>query len=183
MPARKKKTSINLIIKEKTQENLSGQFLNWALTYGRYIIIVIQIVVLTVFFMRFKLDRDHTDLKEAVSQKQALVKSMSDLENEIIIVQKRLADIALISTNQDSILKILTFLENNPPTDTVYSVISYSPDTLKIVATSSNLRSFNYLLRKLQENELFADISLDDLQRQTNGNVLFKVRAKINLKG
>src|SRR3989344_8107024 len=101
MPARKKKTSINLIIKEKTQENLSGQFLNWALTYGRYIIIVIQIVVLSVFFMRFKLDRDRTDLKESVSQKKGLVESISDMEKEINRVHKRLSDIKIITKNQD----------------------------------------------------------------------------------
>lgn len=183
MPVQKKKTSINLLIKEKPQENLSGQFLNWALTYGRYIIIIIQIIVLSVFFMRFKLDRDHADLKEAVSQKQALVQSLSDLENEINRVQKRISDISLIFTDQDTFVKILTFLEMNTPSDTVFSVISYDQQTLKVVATASNLRSFNYLLRKLQDNNLFADISLEDLQRRADGKVVFKVRAKVNISG
>ena len=79
MPADKRKININLIVKEDLGEALSSQILSWALTYGRYIIIITQIVVLSVFFLRFKLDRDHTDLKEAVTQKQALLESISDL--------------------------------------------------------------------------------------------------------
>jgi len=79
VPADKRKININLIVKEDLGEALSSQILSWALTYGRYIIIITQIVVLSVFFLRFKLDRDHTDLKEAVTQKQALLESISDL--------------------------------------------------------------------------------------------------------
>lgn len=181
MPALKKKSGINLIIKEQIQENISGQFLNWALTYGRYIIIIIQIVVLSVFFMRFKLDRDHTDLKESVSQKQALILSISELETEIRRLQKKIADIRVITTDQDAVLRIITFLEENTPNDTIYSILSFSSNNLKFIATAPNLKSFNFLLRKLQDNEMLSDVMLEDLQRQPDGTVQFRVQTKINL--
>ena len=87
-----KKSGINLLIKPEEELSISSQFLNWALTYGRYIIIIIQIVVLSVFFTRFKIDRDRTDLKEAVAQKRALIESIGEMETEIKRVQKGLGE-------------------------------------------------------------------------------------------
>src|SRR3989344_2029517 len=126
MSAQKQKNSINLIIKSEEQLSISSQFLAWALTYGRYIIIIIQIMVLTVFFMRFKLDRDRTDLKETTSQKKALIESFIDMEKEINRVHKRLSDIKMISTNQDIYPRVINFLEKNTPSATTYSLLTLS---------------------------------------------------------
>ena len=113
MPAGKNKVNINLIVKKEA--SFSNQLLSWALTYGRYIIIITQIIVLTVFFTRFKLDRDHTDLKESVSQKQALIESVASLETEIRRIQKNLADIKQVTANQNIPLNILRFLSEITP--------------------------------------------------------------------
>ena len=180
MPAQKQKTSINLIIKPQELLSISSQFLNWALTYGRYIIIIIQIVVLTVFFMRFKLDRDRTDLKEAVTQKKALVESISDMEKEINRVNKRLSDLKIITTNQNLYPRVIYFLEKNTPATTTYSLISLSKNTLNMVATSENLKTFNFLLRRIQEEKLLTDIQLQDLKRKADGRVEFRLQTAIN---
>lgn len=176
MPAGKKKSGINLLVTPERQEDLSAQFLTWALTYGRYIIIIIQIVVLSVFFMRFKLDRDRTDLKERVQQKQALIQSIFEVENEIKRVQKRLSDIKLISTNQDIYLTVISFLENNSPSDLTFSVISFDKQKIKMVASADNLKSFNFFLKQIQDSEMFKDIQLEDLKRRADGKVEFRVQ-------
>lgn len=181
MPNKHKK-SINLIIADR-DTSVSGQVLSWALTYGRYIIIVIQIVVLSVFFLRFKLDRDHTDLKEAVSQKQALVQSVADVEAEIRAVQKKLANIRKSTTNQDLSIRILQFLQDNTPSDTNYTILNISTDSVSFIATAKDLKSFNFLLRRFQQPNRFVDVNLEDIQRRTDGRVEFKVQAKINPSG
>ncbi|OGG02280.1 hypothetical protein A2W14_00950 [Candidatus Gottesmanbacteria bacterium RBG_16_37_8] len=181
MPANRKKSGINLIIKPEEQLSISSQFLNWALTYGRYIIIIIQIVVLSVFFMRFKIDRDRTDLKEGVVQKKALVESIIDVENEIKRVQKRLSDIKLITSNQDIYLRVIKFLEKNTPVDTSFALLSFSKNTVKFVAISENLKTFNFLLKRIQDDKLLTDIQLEDLKRRSDGRVEFRLQATINL--
>ena len=138
---------------------------------------------MSVFFARFKLDRDHTDLKEAVSQKQALVESVTDLENEIRRIQRKLTDIGKIITNQDISLRILRFLAENTPTDTTFSNISLSENSISFNATAANLRSFNFLLWKLQQDNKFSDVVLEDLARKATGRIEFKINAKINPKG
>lgn len=182
MPAAKKQVNINLVVKDELGESFSGQILSWALTYGRYIIIITQIVVLSVFFLRFKLDRDHTDLKEAVSQKQALVESITDLETDIRRIQGRLAHINQITTQQSALPKVLLFLQNNSPINMVYSNINLTSEKINFSATAENLRSFNFLLRRLQQDKKFSEVTLEDIARQGSGRIEFKITAKINIK-
>ena len=174
-----KKSGINLLIKPEEELSISSQFLNWALTYGRYIIIIIQIVVLSVFFTRFKIDRDRTDLKEAVAQKRALIESFGEMETEIKRVQKRLSDIKLLVTNQDIYLRVINFLEKNTPTETTFALLSFSKDIVKFVAISENLKTFNHLLKRIQDEKLLTDIQLEDLKRRADGKVEFRLQAKI----
>lgn len=181
MAAHKKQVNINLIIKDKTGGSISEQFLAWILTYGRYIIIITQIVVLSVFFFRFKIDRDHTDLKELVTQKQAIVESLSDFETEIRRVQGRLANIRSISKNQDALMKVIIFFQQRTPTDTNFSNLALTSGKITFQATSGNLRSFSYILRQLQQDKKFSEVTLSDMNRKPDGRIDFKIDAKINL--
>lgn len=182
MPAAKKQVNINLVVRDELEESFSGQILSWALTYGRYIIIITQIIVLSVFFLRFKLDRDNTDLKEAVSQKQALVESISDLENDIRRTQGRLTNIKQITSQQSAMPKVLRFLQDYSPQSIVYSTLTISSEKISFGATAENLRSFNFLLRQLQRDKKFSEVTLEDIVRQPNGRIEFKIAAKINIK-
>lgn len=182
MAARKKQANINLIIKDKTGDSLSEQFLSWILTYGRYIIIITQIIVLSVFFFRFKIDRDHTDLKELVTQKQAIVESLSDFETEIRRVQGRLSNIRTISTNQDALLKVIRFLQQRTPSNSTFSSLILTNDHISFQATAGNLRSFSFLLKQIQQDKKFSEVTLSDMNRKPDGRIDFKIEAKINIK-
>lgn len=182
MPASKKVPNINLVIRDELGESFSGQVLSWALTYGRYIIILTQIVVLSVFFLRFKLDRDHTDLKESTTQKAAIIESVADLEANIRHVQGRLANIRQISTNQDGLLKALLFFQDNIPSDISFSTLNLTNEKISFGATAGSLRSFSFLLAELQKNERFSEVTLDEILRRPDGRIEFRIKAKINLK-
>lgn len=182
MAARNNQVNINLLIKNKAGNSLSEQFLAWILTYGRYIIIITQIIVLSVFFFRFKIDRDHTDLKELVTQKQAILESLTDLETEIRRVQGRLANIHIISANQDSLLKVIRFLQQRTPSDTSFTNLILNSESISFLASSGNLRSFSYMLRQLQQDKKFSEVTLQDMNRKADGRIDYKIEAKINLK-
>lgn len=182
MAARNNQVNINLLIKNKAGNSLSEQFLAWILTYGRYIIIITQIIVLSVFFFRFKIDRDHTDLKERVTQKQAILESLTDMETEIRRIQARLANIQTISTNQDSLLKVIRFLQQRTPSDTTFTNLILNSERISFLASSGNLRSFSFMLRQLQLGKNFSEVTLQDMNRKANGRIDFKIEAKINLK-
>ena len=60
---------IDLLKQKPIEERFLGRFLEWALSYGRYIIIGTQIIVLLAFFSRFKLDQELSDLHERIDEK------------------------------------------------------------------------------------------------------------------
>lgn len=182
MAARKKRININLLIKQQVATDFTGQIFSWALTYGRYIIIITQIFVLSVFFLRFKLDRDYTDLKESVTQKQALIESVSDLETEIRMIQSRLTFIKQLSTNQQGILKILSYLSDRVPSDISFINLSLTTNKLSFAAVVENLRSFSYFLSQLQQDNKFSDVTLDDIFRRTDGRIEFRINTNIDIK-
>lgn len=182
MPARKNKININLLLKEDLGESFTSQILSWALTYGRYIIILTQIIVLFVFFLRFKLDRDHTDLKESVTQKQAILTSISDFEKEIRKTQGKLKSIEEILEGQTNILKVLRFFQEKTPSNITFTFLSLNTEKLSFSATAGNLRSFNYLLQQLQKDNRFSEIALENIQRLPDGRVEFKINTKFTLK-
>lgn len=182
MSARHKPVNINLVVKDDLNASFSGQLLSWILTYGRYIIIITQIVVLSVFFLRFKLDREYADLKESVSQKQAIVESIIDLEKDVRSLQNKLAHLNQSVVNQDTPVKIVRFLQETIPTDTVFTKLTFNQDKINITATSGSLRSFSLLLSQLQKDKKFSDLSLDEINRRPDGRVEFSISAKINIK-
>lgn len=179
----KKKININLLINEHAPENFTDQIFAWALTYGRYIIIATQIIVLSVFFLRFKLDRDFTDLKESVSQKQALIESVSDLEYEIRRIQGKLSYVKQITSTQPGLMNVIHFLQNNAPSETTFTTLSLSQEKIQFNAVVSNLRSFSFFLSRLQQDTKFQDVTLEDIFRRADGRIEFKIHSKINIKG
>ncbi|MBI3954835.1 PilN domain-containing protein [Candidatus Gottesmanbacteria bacterium] len=181
MPAQKKQVNINLIERPDENNSLSNQFLSWAFTYGRYIIIITQIIVLSVFFLRFKFDREHADLKESVSQKQAILESVKDLENEINGLQNKLSDIRKIVTSQEIPVNLLRFLQENSPTDTSYSNINFTSNQITFTASTNSLKSFSILLKNIQSQDKFSEVNLEDIQRRKNGRIEFKISAKVNI--
>ena len=52
-----------------------------------------------------------------------------------------------------------------------------------MVAVAENLKTFNFLLRKIQNENLLTDLELSDLKRRADGKVEFRLQAKITIKG
>src|SRR3989344_871361 len=115
MPA--KPIAINLLGQEDLKHTAQGRIIGWALTYGRYIMIGTEIVVLLAFISRFSLDRRLTDLKEEISQKQAILEANISLEQDIRLLQDTLGKIKLTTTNQSAPLDALTLLQAVLPSD------------------------------------------------------------------
>ncbi|MBI2611802.1 PilN domain-containing protein [Candidatus Gottesmanbacteria bacterium] len=182
MPASAKPIKINLLSREDFESTFLGQFLHWALSYGRYIIIFTQIIVLSVFFSRFILDREHIDLKESVEQKQALIQSISDVENEIRKIQDRLKKIKDIDTIQTVPLNVINFIQNITPLDIFFTQVTLGKDSIKLIGVSRNLGSLSSLLYQLKRSNKFSEITLDEIVRNSDSSVEFSIGVEFNPK-
>lgn len=67
--------------------------MKWALSAGRYIIILTEIVVISAFFSRFYFDQQMSELTDAVNNKTLILKATAGIEQNFRQVQSRLMGI------------------------------------------------------------------------------------------
>lgn len=173
---------INLLPKEELEEKALGRLLNWSLTFGRYIIVGTEIIVLIAFFSRFKLDRQLTDLHERITQKEAIIKFNLEFENEAREIQKQLAEIKDIDQNHDFGLRLLDFLEKNTPKEVFLDKLSLSQEKISLSGVSSSTPSFVDFLARIRTSEKFSQVSLQDLRMIEQEKIQFSLTAQINKK-
>jgi transcriptional regulator of heat shock response len=78
---------INLLPKKAA--TWDEKIIYFGLHYLRYIIVLTQIVVLTVFFYRFKVDQDIVELRESVTEKRQIISVAKELLNQASFVSEK----------------------------------------------------------------------------------------------
>ncbi|MFS8159061.1 MAG: hypothetical protein ACMG6E_02395, partial [Candidatus Roizmanbacteria bacterium] len=83
---------INLI--PHKEKKFAEKVVYFLLHYLRYILVITQIVVILVFFLRFKIDQNVIDLEESYNQKQEILKLASPILDEAQAVSLKEKDIS-----------------------------------------------------------------------------------------
>lgn len=174
------KLKINLIPKEQVEEKTLGKFLNWSLSFGRYIIVGTEIIVLLAFFSRFKLDRQLTDLHEEIVQKETIVKFNSEFEKEARKLQKQLEEIKEISAQHDFALRLLDFLGKNMPKEVTINKLSLSQANISLTGASLSTNSFIDFLARIRRSEKFNQIILQDLSQKGEEGLEFRLTGQVS---
>lgn len=140
-----------------------GKFFKWALTFGKYIVIITQLVVITAFVYRFKLDRDLETLNDSIKQHQAAITAFADLETNVRILQNQLATIKTITDSQVQIDPTLTSLSQITPFQIELDNLSLSGNTLNITGRSVTEVGLATLISGLQSQPELSDITVSSV--------------------
>lgn len=175
--------NINLLPGEDLVKKGSwGKFFSWVLTYGRYIVVGTEIIVLLAFFSRFKLDRDLTDLHKAAGQKEAIVLTSAGFENQVRSLQNHLKMISGLLKQKQAPRNLLTALSNLTPRDVVLSELAFSQKKMELTAISLSNDSFNIFLNNLSASPLVTNINLDAIDKNPKGpGIEFHLSAGLKL--
>jgi len=153
--------TINLLVKKPVESYpFSKKFLWWALGIGRAVIIGTEILVLTVFGARFKLDRDISDLSEKIEAKQAIVRSFAEFETKFRTAQTRLNLIKEILSERLSFVQGIDFLTAQVPQGVSFYKLDVEPDRFTISAKAEGGREFSRLLAHLIDEEDIRTVTL-----------------------
>jgi len=174
------KFKINLLPKEELEERALSRFLQWSLTFGRYIIVGTEIIVLLAFFSRFKLDRQLTDLHQEISQKEAIVQYNQEFEKKVRSIQGQLEEISNLEKDYDLGLQLLGFLETNTPQEVSLEQLSFSQEKMTLSGKSLSSASFIDFLARIRNSGKFFQIILEDLSTTGETELKFKLAANIN---
>jgi len=177
MPA--KPVSINLLGEQDLEHTPWGRIVAWATTYGRYIMISTEIIVLLAFISRFSLDRKLTDLTEEVNQKQAIINANVDFEKQIKSLQANLSTTRKILSTQSGPVDIVSTLETLIPPDVYLTTIELSTKKLSIAAVAGSTQGFSQFLANLQATKQLKNVLLGDINRSPTRGIEFQFTADV----
>ncbi len=177
MPA--KTPTINLLQRDDLENSPIGRITTWAVTYGRYIMIGTEIIVLLAFISRFSLDRKLTDLKEEIGQKQAILKANQDFEASFKQLQERLVNVNTLLNNQSKPVEMVSLFQTLLPPDVYLESLDYGPERILISATAGSTTGFSQFIANLQSTKQITQIEVGDIKKQPLVGIQFKITAFI----
>lgn len=154
---------INLLPEGAGRDRYGGKFLQWALTYGRYIIIFTELIVLLAFFSRFKFDQELSDLREIIKHKQAVIASVSEFEKEVRRLQDRLAKINDLDKNHSLYPKAIQDIDGVLPEDVILKSLSFQGNTVMLSAIGYSSSGIQTFLTNLQSSKFFDKIQIGSI--------------------
>lgn len=170
---------INLLGETDMEHTPVGRIVNWAVTYGRYIMIGTEIVVLLAFISRFSLDRKLTDLKEEVTQKQEIIEANLPFEQDMRALQNKLAKIKTLKNQSANYLSILTSFQTIVPTGVYLTSLAVDHEKITVSAVAGSTGSFAQFITNLQSTRILADVDIGDITRNPIQGITFTFTATI----
>lgn len=155
---------VNFLPSDRFEFSRTGKFLNWALTTGRYLVVMTELIVTVAFLSRFWFDRVLTDLKESRFQKEVTVDSFKDFEQKFLSTQSRLN---FVKQTVDASLKAdgeLVMINELSPKGVDYSQIQIDSDRTNLSGFAASALDFSSLLSGLESQERFSEISVKVLR-------------------
>lgn len=159
-----RKKAINLLPRDSFEASSVGVILAWLLVFGKWSVIITQLIVMGAFLWRFGLDRQLTDVKKAIAKDVAIIKSYEQIERDFILTQKRLEVAKEVIDDQKNILVGLDTLAKVTPVDVWYEKLTIGDKATSFTAYSRSLAGFSQLLSALQSNPKYGSVAIGKIQ-------------------
>lgn len=167
-----KKKNVNLIPKDSFESSLAGQILDWALAFGKWTVILTQLVVVSAFIMRFGLDRRLNNVLDEIDENVATINSYAELERDFTVAQRRINYVKPIIEDQGKVIEVFEKLGDITPIDVWYDDIAFSSGAVTLSAYAGSIRGFNTLLVATQREPLFNRVSIGSLESSASTDSL-----------
>lgn len=152
---------LNLV---KKRVSFTDKFLSWALSAGRVIIILTEIVALSAFLYRFFLDRQLIDLHSKIKQEQAILSFSKTSEDKYRNLQDRLSVADRFSKLGQAEVKILKDLLSLVPPGATLNNITTSDTNIRIDASFAQVSQLGAFVDSLKSYPSVSGVSIDKIE-------------------
>jgi len=174
---------INLLGEQDLQHSPWGRLLTWATTYGRYIMITTEVIVLLAFISRFSLDRKLTDLKEEISQKQEIIQANSDFEKEFRDLQERMKTVKTLIADQQQSRNVLEELRRALPPDVYFESFAINERNVTVKIRAMGTAGFSQFVANITSMTTLKDIDISDIKKHPSTGIGFQLTAHVATQG
>ncbi len=176
MPARSSR--VNLLPPSEFEQSFWGRFIKWAVSTGRYLIILTELVVIVAFLSRFKLDQDLSDLNQNVKSQIMFLDSQITIEEKYLQTAKKLSQAGLIIQSRPEIELLLKYLSEKKPEEVEISQLVLNSGGLNLTAVTLNEQSMNNLLKTFSADKTWSTVELTQVVSQPTTGIRFILQAK-----
>lgn len=157
------KININLVPSDPFFDTILGKSLRWALSVGRYIVIFTELMVILSFVARFSLDRQLTNLNDAINQKEVIIKSYGDLEENVRVIQAKTDQYQQIE-QQTNIVEVFPALTKITPQNIELDELTIKTNKVSMSGRALSQDSLNVLINNFQLSNSFLNISVEHIE-------------------
>ena len=162
--------SVNFLT-DQNQHSID-KFVTWALTYGRTIVMITELIALLAFLYRFTLDAQLSDLHDKITAQQHLVAASQNLETRDRNLQDRLALASSIDTQAATQVQYVFSTLDQAKGNVTFETLTEEGNAIKIQVNTANSASLNAFVQDLRNNTSATDISIDSLQTKGQSQTL-----------
>lgn len=161
--------NVNLLIHHGEKEKLYSKLIKWALSSGRFIVIFVEIITISAFVYRYKLDADLADLQEQINTQASYVSTLKDDATLIKNAQFQINNIGKLKSEKADFVSALKNLSAIIPQSIKLTNISfdrslaYPKTTLSVSGESPSNLELSVFIKELQKNPNFSDINLTNI--------------------
>ena len=170
------KKKINLLPEKK--RNFLDILIYFILHYFRYIIVITQIVVISVFFFRFYIDQKILDQKEIFKQKQQILTITYPLVAEAKALEQRTNQVRSILNKQTYFNEYYTLITKSIPADVTLSSITLNETSVQLSGISGSPKSIIALKAKLEASNKFALVAIIKVDRNKDNTFEFQINSQ-----
>lgn len=158
---------INLL--PEKNKSFTEKILYFALHYLRYIVVITQIVVISVFFFRFTIDQQIVDLKERVNQKQEIIKLTRPIIVEAAEVSEKMEYVKKQITTQNAFQMRLDSIFSVVPKEISLFDFTINEKNIAFRGRSATVEAVKYLNGALQKKPDFKSVRIDTVVKGQDG--------------
>lgn len=167
---------VNLLPGDELENKPQGKFLKWALTWGKRIVVMTELVVILAFLSRFWLDTTVADLNDEIARKKAVVQASAEFEKTFRAVSNRVEKSVVIEKSLSS-LTVYDKARALIPVSILLNQITIDKRDVTFNGSAEE-RSLSELVSAFKDSPDFTNVSVERIARKgTVTTVDFALRA------
>ena len=170
-------SSINLVTNK--QIPFFDKFMSWALTVGRLIVVITELVAIIAFVYRFSLDEKLIDLHSAIKQKQTLISLLKKDENKYRNLQDRIAIAETFSEKGAKTNKIIRDIIDLVPLGVKINDLTLNQDRVNININITSISQLTDFINPLKNYPKIKSISIDNIESKPSIGLLVNITTSL----
>ncbi|HUV72624.1 MAG TPA: PilN domain-containing protein [Clostridia bacterium] len=163
------KKKINLLPKDQFEFSTTGQFVQWAVSVGRWIVVLTEFVVICAFLSRFYFDTQLANLFDEVKQKTAIVASAASFEENFRQTQDKIKIIKGLLAEEKKPSGAIVEISKLLPLEVMLTRIGFEEEALIIEGAALSDSGLRVFLAGLIKNSRFSQVALTDVSSRKEG--------------